>query len=269
MKISIITVTYNSDRTLRDTINSIVSQTYDNWELVIVDGKSKDSTIDIINSYTEVYNDRIIWISEPDKGIYDAMNKGIRMATGDIVGILNSDDFFFDENVLATIHEAFCKYGTDCVFGNLVYVNPVNTDKIERIWRGSEYSDGKFRYSWVPAHPTFYVKRECYLRYGGYNTSFQVSADFELMIRYLAKHKLSSKYVDSFFVRMRSGGESNGSLQKILLGNKNIIRAFKENGQQYPRLYPIYRLVPKIFQKIEISVMNLLHINPLSKYGKK
>lgn len=255
MKISIITVTYNSASTLEDTLNSILGQTYEDYEICLVDGGSKDETLQIVKNFEAKFNGRLRYISEPDNGIYDAMNKGIKMASGDIVGILNSDDFFFDNDVLSRIYKAFVKYKVDCIFGNLVYVNSIRTDRIERVWKGSEYREGCFKYGWVPAHPTFYVKRSDYIKYGTYNLSYQVSADFELMLRYLAKNKVTSKYIDTFFVRMRSGGESNGSIKNVLLGNKNILRAFNENNIDYSILYPFYRLIPKVLQRLKIAFL--------------
>lgn len=265
MKISIITATYNSSKTVRDTFESILAQTHEDYEVIVVDGASKDNTIEIVKEYEPLFNGRLRYISERDKGIYDAMNKGIAMATGDIIGILNSDDFFFDNNALYQINRVFETHNTDCVFGNLVYVDADNTNNIQRIWKGSEYKPGRFKYGWVPAHPTFYVKCECYKRYGGYNLSYQVSADFELMLRYLAKYNISSTYIDKYLVRMRAGGESNGTIKNILLGNKNIMRAFKENGITATSLYPILRILPKVAQRIKIKCLNILSISPKLK----
>ena len=154
MKISLITVTYNSSKTLLDTLQSVLNQTYSDIEYIIVDGASKDSTVSIIEEYEPKFNGRMKWISEPDKGLYDAMNKGIRMATGDVVGILNSDDLFMDNNVLADIAHAFDN-NTDAIFGNLYFVNQEDVNQIVRVWKGSPYKS--FKSGWHPAHPTFYV----------------------------------------------------------------------------------------------------------------
>lgn len=262
MKITIITPTYNSSKTLRYTFDSILRQTHQDYEILVVDGKSKDDTLLIVKEYENKFDGRMRWISEPDKGIYDAMNKGIAMATGDVIGILNSDDFYFDDYVLEKVENSFTKYNTDCIFANLVYVNANDTSVIERVWKGSDYKDGRFKYGWAPAHPTFYVKRECYERYGVYDLSYQVSADFELMLRFIAKHKVSSKYIDQYFVRMRSGGESNGTIRNIILGNRNIIRAFNENGIKSNILSPVFRLFPKVVQLAKIKCMNKLNIKP-------
>lgn len=261
MKISIITATYNSEATVKDTFESIFGQSYKDFELIVVDGASKDSTLEIVKSYCQMHPDNMKYISEPDKGIYDAMNKGIHLATGDIIGILNSDDFYYDENVLLDINKAFEENRTDCVFGNLVYVDANNTSKIRRIWHGSEYHKGKFSKGWIPAHPTFYAKREIYARYGGFRLDFKVSADFEMMLRLLGRYEISSTFVNRYFVRMRTGGESNGSLRNIMIGNNNIMRAFKENGLPVSRLYPVYRLTPKILQMMKLKIYSLLHID--------
>lgn len=261
MKISIITATYNSASTVRDTFESVLSQTHKDIDYWVIDGGSKDATIDIIKEYEKKFSGRMHWISEPDKGIYDAMNKGIARSTGEVVGILNSDDFFFDSVTLENINKAFEEHNTDCIFGNLIYVNAANTNIIERIWRGSEYREGIFKYGWVPAHPTFYVKRMCYERLGLYDLSYQVSADFELMLRYLAKHKVSSWYINKFLVRMRVGGESNSSIKNIILGNKNIIRAFNENGVDMSRFYTAHRLIPKFAQRIKMKCYRIMNKN--------
>lgn len=266
MTISIITATFNSEKTLRSTFDSILMQTYKEYEVIVVDGNSKDNTINIIKEYEIKFNKRMRWISERDNGIYDAMNKGIAMAKGEIVGILNSDDFFYDDKVLEEINNGFINNNTECVFGNLVYVDANKTDVILRIWKGSEYREGRFKYGWVPAHPTFYVKRECYLKYGNYDLSYQVSADFELMLRFLAKHKIKSTYINRYFVRMRMGGESNSSVRNIIIGNQNIMRAFKKNDVKSTVFYPAFRLLPKVLQRVSIKCKNKINIKTKLKY---
>lgn len=254
MKISIITATYNSASTLRDTLDSILAQTYQNYELIVQDGQSKDATLDIIKEYEPRFKGKMKWTSESDKGIYDAMNKGIARATGDVVGVLNSDDLFYDDSVLDEINNAFERYHSDCVFANLLYVNQDDVTKISRTWISSPYKKGKFQKGWAPAHPTFYIKRSCIERYGDFNLKYQVSADFEFMLRMLERYHISPIFIDRFFVRMRVGGESNGTLQNIIKGNQNIVRAFKENNITVSRLYPFYRLVPKIINLIKNKI---------------
>lgn len=251
MKLSIITITYNSEKTLRDTINSVLKQTYQNIEYLIIDGASKDNTIAIIKEYEPLFKGRMKWISEPDKGIYDAMNKGIRMATGDMIGILNSDDLYMDNNVLEDIAHTFNQTKVDAVYGNLLFVEENNTNKIVRTWKGSQHNPGGFLKGWHPAHPTFYVKKEIYEKYGVFDTSFDVSADFELMLRFIEKYQISNHYLDRYFIKMRMGGESTGSIKKIIEGNKNVLRAFKKNGFKVSPFYPIIRLFPKAINIIK------------------
>ena len=247
MKLSLITVTYNSSKTLTDTLQSVLSQTYSDIEYIIVDGASKDNTVSIIKEYEPQFLGQMKWISERDKGLYDAMNKGIRMATGDVVGILNSDDLFMDEKVLADVAAAFDEQ-TDAIFGNLYFVNQEDVNQIVRVWKGSPYRS--FKSGWHPAHPTFYVRREVYEKYGGFDTTFDVSADFELMLRLIEKHGIRTKYLDRYMVKMRMGGESTGSIKNIIRGNKNIFRAFRKNEIKVSPLYPVYRLLPKVIDKI-------------------
>lgn len=247
MKLSLITVTYNSSKTLACTIESVLSQSYPNIEYIIVDGASKDNTVSIIKEYESKFQERMKWISEPDKGLYDAMNKGIRMATGDVVGILNSDDLFMDNRVLEDIAKAF-DASTDVVFGNLYFVNQEDVNQIVRVWKGSPYKS--FKSGWHPAHPTFYVRREAYEKYGVFDTSFNVSADFELMLRLIEKHGIRTKYLDRYMVRMRMGGESTKSIKNIIKGNRNIMQAFHKNGISVSPLYPVYRLLPKVIDRI-------------------
>lgn len=247
MKLSLITVTYNSSQTLRDTLQSVMNQTYSDIEYIIVDGASKDNTVSIIKEYEPKFNGRMKWISERDNGLYDAMNKGIRMATGDVVGILNSDDLFMDVHVLEDIAKVFDP-STDAIFGNLYFVNQEDVNQIVRVWKGTPYKS--FKNGWHPAHPTFYVRREVYEKYGVFDTTFDVSADFELMLRLIEKHGIRTKYLDRYMVRMRMGGESTGSIKNIIRGNKNIFRAFKKNGIKVSPLYPVYRLLPKVIDRI-------------------
>lgn len=248
MKISIITVTYNSEKTLQETINSVLNQTYKNIEYIIVDGKSKDKTIEIIKKYENLFQGKLKWVSEKDNGIYDAMNKGISLATGDIIGILNSDDIFYDNNVVSDIANYFTP-DIDAIYGNLVFVNSQDTRKVERIWKGSEYKS--FTKGWHPAHPTFYVKNDIYKKYGVFNIQFEISADFELMLRLIEKYKIKTKYYDRYMIRMRLGGASTKNIKNILLGNKNVIKAFKENNIKiFAPIYLIRRITPKIFNII-------------------
>ena len=242
-KISVITPALNSAATITDTIESVLTQSYPCVEHVIVDGGSTDGTVDIIRRMERHYEGCLRWVSEPDGGLYDAMNKGIRMATGDVVGILNSDDFFTDEKSLKTVSDAFGN-DTDAVFGNLKFVGREDTEKVMRIWKGSPYRS--FRKGWHPGHPTFYAKKSLYNDFGGFNTAFRIAADFELMLRFIEKNRIRTRYLDRCLVDMRVGGTSTRSLRNIIEGNREVMRAFTVNGIKVSPLYPLMRLLPKI-----------------------
>jgi glycosyltransferase involved in cell wall biosynthesis len=227
MKISVITVCFNSAKTIEDTIQSVLSQDYPNVEYIIVDGGSKDATLDIVKKYSANISH---FISEPDKGIYDAMNKGIALATGDVVGILNSDDVYYDSQVLSHIAKAFEVTNADAVYGDLVYVASNNLEKVTRVWKSKPYTEGAFLKGWMPPHPTFYVKKSCYNRLGNYTLKLKSAADYELMLRFIHKHKISVAYIPKTFVKMRVGGESNVSLKNRIRANKEDRMAWKMNG---------------------------------------
>ena len=244
MKISVITVCYNSIATLQDTLESILRQTYPDVESIVVDGASKDGTVELIEKYSHQFSGRMKWLSEPDKGIYDAMNKGIGMATGDVIGFLNADDYYQDENVLKAIARAFAWHGTDAVHGNLHYINGVR-DTV-RTWRGTEYSPGSFQRGWSAAHPTFYCKKGCFIRYGGFDPSIGSAADFELMLRFIEKNRISTTYIDRDMVFMRTGGSSTSGLRAILRNTRQNKQAFRKNNLPYPWHYDISRIFHKI-----------------------
>ena len=254
MKISIITATWNSGATLRDTIESVLGQTYSDYEMLVIDGGSSDNTKEIVDEFIPKFHGRLKWFSGKDKGLYDAMNKGINHATGDVIGILNSDDFYADEHVLESIANGI--RDVDTVYGDLVFVNPDNTNQVVRQWIGSQHQPGSFMKGWHPAHPTFYARKELFEKHGGFDISFDVSADFELMFRFLEKGQAKSRYVPHTFVKMRLGGESTGSIKKIIQGNKNVLRAFKKNGYKVPHFYLVRRLAPKAVNMIK----NKLHL---------
>lgn len=227
MKISIITVTYNSAATLEETILSVINQTYQNIEYIIVDGKSTDSTLSIIDKH----KDRIAkFVSEKDNGIYDALNKGISMASGDVVGILHSDDFYTSNEVLQKIAERFIKDNCEALYGDLLYVSKDNTDKIIRKWRAGEFKSNSFLFGWMPPHPTFFVKKEVYEKHKAFNLDFKTSADYELMLRLLYKHKIKTSYLPEFIVKMRMGGQSNISTKNRIIANLEDRKAWEVNG---------------------------------------
>ena len=245
MKISIITVCYNSAETIYDTINSVNNQTYPNIEHIFIDGRSTDNTLEIINLNSE--RDKIV-ISEKDFGLYDAMNKGIKLATGDIIGLINSDDLYCDPHALYKVAEEFKKNkNLDSVYADLYYVSKNNINKIIRRWVTGYQS--KFKYGWHPAHPTFYIKKSVYNRFGLFDLSFRLAADFEIMLRFLEKHKISTTYLKEPLLKMRLGGETNKSLKNIYYQNIECLRAFdKNNIKVFKLLYPLFRIIPKLFQ---------------------
>lgn len=245
MKISIITVGYNCKDTVASAMDSVLSQVGTNLDYVVVDGASADGTLDIVKSYGAKVSKLI---SEPDKGIYDAMNKGIKMASGDAIGILNSDDMYVDDKVLNDVVETFERTGADAVYGDLVYVDEADVDKVVRYWKSGAFMPGSFRKGWHPAHPALFVRKEIYEKYGVFDTSFDISADFELMLRFFEKHGIKTAYLPRVLVKMRVGGESNRSLANIIKGNINILRAFWKNGIFVTPFYTLRRAWAKMRQ---------------------
>jgi len=228
--ISIITATYNSAATLKDCLNSVRDQQLF-VEHVIIDGVSQDRTLEIAKSYPHI--SRII--SEPDSGIYDAMNKGIAATTGEVIGILNSDDFYADDRVLARVAEVFNDSSVETCYGNLHYVDAVDTDKVIRNWRSGHYRRGTFYWGWMPPHPTFFVRRSVYEQFGKFNLNLGSAADYELMLRFLVKHRVNSVYIPHVLVKMRAGGASNASVQNRLKANRMDRYAWSVNNlSPYP-----------------------------------
>lgn len=222
--ISIITAVYNGELFIKDCLDSIHSQTVP-VEHLVIDGASTDNTLDVVREISP--SAKIL--SEPDNGIYDAMNKGIRMASGDIVGILNADDFYAGPQVLEKVTTVFQESGVDALFADLVYVRPDNLDKVVRYYSGAGFSPDKFAWGWMPPHPTFFVRRELYERYGMFRTDYRIAADYELTARFLAKHKVRYSYLPEVIVRMRTGGVSTRNMRSNLILNQEILRACAEN----------------------------------------
>ncbi|TDQ19359.1 glycosyl transferase family 2 [Algoriphagus boseongensis] len=251
MKVSIITVTYNSAATLQDTIDSVEKLDYPEIEYIIVDGGSNDGTIDLIKR-----NEGKItkWISEPDKGLYDAMNKGIRMATGDVVGILNSDDFYHRTDAISQIVNTFQEFGTQCVYADVRFVRPENLERTVRYYSSKRFNLGAFTWGFMPAHPTFFTYRENFEKFGYYKLDYRIAADFELLVRFFYKYKLSHHYLEIDLLKMRLGGVSTASIKSTLIINQEDLRACRENGLKtnYVRLYSRYfrkilEFTPKLF----------------------
>lgn len=229
MKISIITVTYNSAATLRDTMESILSQTYTDIEYLVVDGLSKDNTMDIVREYEPRFGGRMKWISEKDHGLYDAMNKGIRMSTGDIVGILNSDDFYTSNDILEKIVAGFDD-NVDAVYGDLHYVHADNLQRCVRYYSSEIFKPSLMRMGFIPAHPTFYCRRKYFDKYGCYKADYKIAADFDLLLRFIYVNNIKTKYLPIDMVTMRIGGASTNGLKGRLGGMREHLRSLKENG---------------------------------------
>ncbi len=243
MKISLLTVSHNSAATIADTIESIRKQDYPAIEYIIVDGDSKDGTVEIIKQHSTFITR---WLSEPDKGIYDAMNKAIGLATGEVVGILNSDDFYFDSTIISQVAAAFENQDIDAVFGDLIFVDPNNLKKTVRTYSSAKWNPTKFAKGFMPAHPTFFVRRKYYGQFGLFKTDYKIAADYELLIRFLYVNKLRYKYLPLTMVKMRKGGASSRNLMSNVVLNNEIIRACRENGIRTN----IFKVYPKYFTKL-------------------
>jgi glycosyltransferase involved in cell wall biosynthesis len=246
LKISIITVVWNNKATIKDAIDSVLSQTYKNIEYIIIDGASTDGTIEVVQSYGEAITK---FVSEKDKGLYDAMNKGLALATGDIVGILNSDDFYIDAFVIERVVKEFEEKQVDSVYADLVFVKPENLDKTVRYYDSSKCGVENFHYALYPAHPTFFVKREIYEKYGTFKTDYKIGADFDIMARFLYTHKITSSYLQEPIIKMRIGGVST-SFSSLWINNLEQLRVCRENG--------IKTNIFKILMKYPIKIIGLL-----------
>ncbi|GKV90913.1 glycosyltransferase family 2 protein [Pectobacterium carotovorum] len=226
MKVSIITATYNSAKTISDTLESLNAQTYPDIEYIIIDGGSKDNTLSLIKSSCSRVS---VVVSEPDKGIYDALNKGILSATGDIIGFLHSDDFFAYPDAVKDIVDAMHESNADAVYGDLNYISSTDNDVIVRKWVSGGFDINKMKLGWMPPHPTFYMKRSCYQRFGSFDLSYRISADYDSLLRYLWIHKITVKYIPKVIINMRVGGMSNRSLSNMIMKTKEDVKAMKSN----------------------------------------
>lgn len=227
MKISIITVCFNSDATIADTLRSVRTQSYPDIEHIVVDGGSTDRTAEIVSAEGCRVSK---YICEPDRGIYDAMNKGIGLASGDVIGFINADDFYASENALTKVADQFRHPGIDGCYGDLCYVKQFDTQAIVRYWRASPFQCGAFASGWCPPHPTFFVRRTIYERYGRFDLSYRIAADIELMMRFMETHQLRTRYLPEVLVKMRMGGTTNKSIVNIAKQNGEILRALKKHG---------------------------------------
>lgn len=227
MKISVITVAFNAAHTIGDTLASIAGQTHTDIEHIVVDGASTDGTLDVIDRY----RDKLAKVvSDPDNGIYDAMNKGIALAGGDVIGFLNADDFYASKYVLSAVAEALADPDVDACYGDLCYVRQSDTSAVVRYWKSADFRPGLFSGGWCPPHPTFFASREIYEQFGGFDLSYKIAADFELMLRFLEVHRVRIKYIPKVLVKMRMGGTTNRSLSNIVKQNNEILEALKAHG---------------------------------------
>jgi glycosyltransferase involved in cell wall biosynthesis len=252
MKISLITVTFNSAETLRDTMQSVLNQTFKDIDYIIVDGNSKDGTLDIVKEFEPKFEGRLRWVSEPDKGIYDAMNKGVRMAQGDVVGILNSDDFFASDHVLQTVADAFAgNPALEGVYADVRYVNWHDTTKTVRMFSGKDFKREKLCWGKMPAHPSFYVKRSCYDRFGLYSLDYPICSDYDMFVKMIWVGNINTLYINDVFVNMRSGGTSSNGIRvhrKIMRERVRCVREhkmpsnfFKQNWRYFERIISLIK----------------------------
>ena len=256
MTISIITAPYNSGLTLGSALENVLAQTYKDVEVIVVDGKSTDVTVEIINEYERRFEGRLKWISEPDRGLYDAMNKGLAMATGDVVGILNSDDFYTSDDVLERVAREI--EGVDAVYGDIHFVNPDDLSKCVRYYSSRSFRPWQMRFGFMPAHPSFYCRRHVYQALGAFDLQFKVAADFEQLLRLIYVNRISTKYIPMDFVTMRTGGASTSGLQSHKAILRDHLRAYRKNGVRAniatESLRYAYRLLQATFYKIGIII---------------
>ncbi len=246
MKISIITVTFNCISVLKDCLNSVASQSYNKIEHIVIDGASTDGTLSLLNSKKDQL---ATLVSELDEGIYDAMNKGIKIAKGDIIGFLNSDDFYANNGVISKVVSEFKKEPSlDACYADLIYVNQSNTSKIVRYFKSSEFKQGLFSKGWCPPHPTFFVRRSVYERYGNFDLNYRIASDVELMMRFLEIHKIKSRYIPEVWIKMRMGGTTNKNFKNIWAQNQEVLSSFNKNGLSVNR---ISFFIHKIFSRFK------------------
>ena len=248
MKVSVITVTYNSVATLEDTMKSVLRQTYNDIEYIVVDGGSTDGTLDVIRNFEPRFGGRMKWVSEKDHGIYDAMNKGIRMATGDIVGTLNSDDYYTSDDVLERMVSFWTDDKLDAVYGDIHFIRDGHTDKCSRYYSSRHFHPRWLRFGFMPAHPSFYCRREVYEKAGLYKTDYPIVADYEMMVRLFHRHQLKARYIPMDFVTMRTGGTSTRNVQSRMQLIKDDVRGCQENGLYTNRLFVCMKFLYKVFE---------------------
>lgn len=255
MKISVITATFNSGKTVRDTIESVLRQTHKDIEYIVVDGKSQDNTMEIVLGYEPQFSGKMRYISERDKGIYDAMNKGIAMATGNVVGILNSDDFYTSPDVLEQVARTMNDDDIDAVYGDVHYVNEEHLDQCVRYYTSRPFHRSWMRFGFMPAHPSFYCRRSVYEQYGTFDLSYKVAADFENLLRLIFVHRIRTRYIAKDFVTMRTGGASSSGLRSQKQIVRDHLRALKHN-QIYSNLLFLGLRYPYKMSEIALTKFN-------------
>lgn len=255
MKVSIITATYNSEATFRDTCTSVLQQQYTDIEHIVVDGGSSDGTVNIIKEFPHIKK----WVSEKDKGLYHAINKGIAMAEGDIIGILNSDDILASTDTIGAIVETFKDASIDAIYGDIVFVDRNNTSRVIRHYSSGRFSKWMFRFGIMPAHPSFYVRSDLYKKLGVYKENYRIAADYELLMRFMRRFNISTRYLSRVIVYMRTGGVSNENLRARYALNKEIVKACEDNGVSTNMAFLTLKYFVKVFE----------FVTPLLKGQKK
>lgn len=250
MRISIITSCYNREATIRETIRSVLAQDYPDIEYIIVDGASTDGSVETIRSAIAGHEDKVKFVSEPDSGMYEALNKGIRMATGDIVALLHSDDMMFDTHTVSDVMRELERTGCDFLYADGLFVDAERTDKVVRNWIGGRYSKWKVRHGWLPLHPTCYIRREVMERLGLYDESYRIAADTDLLVRYLLENTLSVEYLKRYVVRMRMGGLSTDNSRRAKMWKEDI-RVYRSHGFKHVTLTKIEKMMWKVPQFIK------------------
>jgi len=245
--VSLITVCFNSENYIRDTLESVISQNYTLIEYIVIDGGSTDNTLNIIRTYERKFRGRLKWISEPDRGIYDAMNKGVQMATGEIVGILNSDDMYKEDDVINQVVEKFKHTRADCVYADLEYVDTVDTDRVVRRWTAKS---GSFVRGWNPPHPSTFIRKDVYEKFGLYKVDYKISSDYDLLFRVIHKGKARTAYLNKSIVKMRVGGTSTSGFRSNIIASKEIYKTLKEYDEPLGLLIVLIRLARKIIQYV-------------------
>jgi glycosyltransferase involved in cell wall biosynthesis len=249
MSISVVTVVYNGANTIEETIRSVQSQDYAQVEHIVVDGASTDNTAEIVKRNRGKI---AVFVSEPDRGIYDAMNKGLALATGDVVGFLNADDVYVDATVLSQVAQVFRDATVDGCYADLMYVDKTDTDRMVRYWKSRSYEDGLFERGWMPAHPTFFVRRAIFRRLGGFDLDYRLQSDFELTMRFLAVNRIRTVYIPTVWVRMRMGGESNKRIMNVIRGNLEAYRACRKHRLDVSPFFIVKKVlsrVPQFFRR--------------------